>query len=90
MAKTSALPLKDFEQTTPSSRNPEQIDAFHRAEPKSLRWMFAQSICKANNIATKKERSACNDGVPCTKLHNCTELADTTIRYLDSRKTNAS
>ncbi len=57
-----------------------------RVEARSLRGTFAKSICSAHSLATSRERSACDDGVPCEKLNECMEQADATIRYLELRK----
>lgn len=57
-----------------------------RVEARSLRGTFAKSICTAHGLATIKDREACDDGVPCSRLSECMGQADVTIRYLDLRK----
>lgn len=79
MAKTATKPVK-------SIADVQQRDASHSSEPRSFRWTFAQSICKANYTGNLKEQSACKTGIPCTKLAQCSKLADNTIKYLEQRK----
>ena len=91
MAKTAALAVPDGEQKAPEGRksrdafnNPAEADT--RAEARSLRGVFARSICRANHLASLKEQAACDDGVPCSKLNQCLAQADATTRYLEQRK----
>lgn len=91
MAKTAAWAVPDGEQKAPEGRqnrelnNPDEAET--RADARSIRGAFARSICTANHFATMKERAACDDGVPCSRLSQCLGQADITIRYLDQRKT---
>ncbi|OEJ68214.1 hypothetical protein [Magnetovibrio blakemorei] len=57
-----------------------------RVEARSLRGTFAKSICSAHGLATRKDREACDDGVPCHCLSECMNQADATIRYLELRR----
>jgi hypothetical protein len=57
-----------------------------RVEARSLRGTFAKSICSAHGLATRKDREACDDGVPCHCLSDCMGQADATIRYLELRR----
>ena len=57
-----------------------------RVEAHSLRGTFAKSICRAHGLATMKQRAACDEGVPCSRLSECMDQADATVRYLDLRK----
>jgi len=91
MAKTAqqAVPHGDQKvsegKTSGFEENPQQ--AAPRVEARSLRGTFAKSICSAHGLATIKDRDACDDGVPCSKLSECMGQADATIRYLELRKT---
>lgn len=90
MAKTAQMAVPQGDQKAPEGRN-NRIDknseqAAPRIEAHSLRGTFAKSICTAHGLATMDERAACDDGVPCTRLSECMEQADATIRYLDLRK----
>ncbi|MDH5771894.1 MAG: hypothetical protein OEY84_02045 [Rhodospirillaceae bacterium] len=51
----------------------------------SIRGVFARSLCTAHHMGSIAERSACDDGVPCTKLANCLAMADKTLVYLEYR-----
>lgn len=94
MAKTATQHADSFEELSKESQRPMQLDAFPNTtpetitqrEPHAFRWTFAQSICKANHIANISEQTSCKNGVPCDRLVTCTELADNTIRYLETRK----
>lgn len=95
MAKTAAWAVPDGEQKAPEGRknrdasnNPVEADT--RADARSLRGVFARSICRANHLANLKEQAACDDGVPCAKLSQCLAQADATTRYLDQRKRDKS
>lgn len=57
-----------------------------RIEARSLRGTFAKSICTAHGLATRKDREACDEGVPCHCLSDCMGQADATIRYLELRR----
>ena len=52
---------------------------------KSVRGIFARSLCAAHHLGSVAERDACDDGVPCTKLSDCLSLADNTLVYLEYR-----
>ncbi len=54
-------------------------------EGKSIRSVFARSLCAAHHMGTVVDRDACDDGVPCTKLSDCLALADKTLVYLEYR-----
>jgi len=54
-------------------------------EGQSIRGVFARSLCTAHHMGSIAERSACDDGVPCTKLANCLAMADKTLVYLEYR-----
>lgn len=90
MAKTATQAVPQGDHLSPEGRNnrieknPNQ--AAPRVEARSLRGTFAKSICTANGLATFRERTACDDGVPCAKLSQCMKEADATIRYLELRK----
>ena len=90
MIETAAWAVPDGEQKAPEGRksresnNPAEADS--RVEARSLRGAFARSICRANDLATIKDRAACDDGVPCARLSQCLGQADITLRYLDQRK----
>ena len=90
MAKTATQAVPHGEPIGPEGRNnrveknPDQ--AAPRVEARSLRGTFAKSICSANGMATFRERTACDDGVPCQRLSQCMKEADATIRYLELRK----
>ena len=90
MSKTAAWAVPDGEQKAPEGRKNRELnnpaEAITRADARSLRGTFARSICRANDLATTKDRSACDDGVPCERLSECLGQADITIRYLDQRK----
>jgi len=90
MPKNTALFAQAYEHSV-SKENHEQIqtDTFvtsPRSETPSFKWMFAKSICNANNLSSSKEKETCNSGVPCTKLHACMAQAEQTLHYLDARK----
>lgn len=90
MSEAAKLAVPDGEMKAPEGRksresnNPAEADT--RVSTRSLRGPFARSICMANDLATLKDRSACDDGVPCSRLSECLRQADITIRYLDQRK----
>lgn len=90
MVKSAAWAVPDGEQKAPEGRknwennNPEQAEI--RTDAQSVRAAFAKSICLANGYATLNERSACDDGVPCSRLSLCLGQADVTLRYLEQRK----
>lgn len=90
MPKNAALSTHAFKDSHPETTlEPIQLDPFkapQRSDEPSFKWMFAQSICNANHMATSKEQSTCKSGVPCTKLHDCLAQAEHTLRYLDARK----
>ena len=90
MSKTAMQAVPGGEQKAPEGRKNREInnpvEAKPRADARSLRGSFARSICRANELATSKDRSACDDGVPCSRLSECLGQADITIRYLDQRK----
>ncbi len=54
-------------------------------EGKSVRSVFARSLCTAHHLGSVADRDACDDGVPCTKLSDCLALADKTLVYLEYR-----
>ena len=54
-------------------------------EGQTIRGVFARSLCAAHHMGTVTERDACDDGVPCTKLANCLDMADKTLVYLEYR-----
>jgi len=90
MVNTATKAVPQGGQFGPEGKNnrtnecPEQ--AAPRVEARSLRGTFAKSICSANGMATLRDRTACDDGVPCEKLSQCMKEADATIRYLELRK----
>lgn len=90
MAKTAVRAVPNGDQKAPEGRknriekNPAKAEP--RVEARSLQGTFAKSICKAHDLATMKEREACEDGVPCSKLPECMGYADGAIRYLEKRK----
>lgn len=90
MAKTAAQAVLGGEQKAPEGRKNREInnpiEAESRADARSLRGAFARSICQANDLGSMKDRAACDDGVPCSRLSECLGQADTTIRYLEQRK----
>ena len=90
MAKTAEWAVPDGEQKAPEGRKSQEpnnlTEAETRADARSLRGSFARSICRANDLATLKNRAACDDGVPCSRLSECLGQADKTIRYLTQRK----
>ena len=91
MTKTAAWAVPDGEQKAPEGRknresnNPDQAKTSTGTQ--NIRGAFARSICRANDFATLKDRAACDDGVPCTRLSQCLGQADVTLRYLEQRKT---
>ncbi|MCK5444614.1 MAG: hypothetical protein KAI73_03270 [Rhodospirillaceae bacterium] len=54
-------------------------------EARTIRHSFARSLCSAHHMATLSERETCDDGVPCTKLGDCSDMADKTLAYLQYR-----
>lgn len=92
MANKKVLAKQNPEHHVLTTTPPVQLDAFVHtdlstpASPISFLWSFARSICKANTIASLKERDCCEDGVPCVKLHECTQQAEKTVRYIENRK----
>lgn len=90
MSKTAAWAVPDGEQKAPEGRKSREInnpaEADTRVDARSLRGTFARSICRANDFGTIKDRAACDDGVPCSRLSQCLGQADVTLRYLDQRK----
>lgn len=90
MPKTAVCAVPDGEQKAPEGRQNREhnnpVEAKTRADARSLRGSFARSICRSNDFATLKERAACDDGVPCSRLSLCLRQADATLRYLDNRK----
>lgn len=90
MAKTATMAVPNGGQNAPEGRKNRVIETPERAAPRvearSLRGTFAKSICSAHGLATIRERAACDDGVPCTRLSECMDQADATIRYLDLRR----
>ena len=91
MAKTAEWAVPDGEQKAPEGRKSQEhnnlTEAKNPADARSLRGAFARSICRANDLATIKSRAACDDGVPCSRLSECLGQADSTLRYLQQRKT---
>jgi len=94
MAKTAVWAVPDGKPKAPEGRksrethNPVEVET--RADARALRGSFARSICQANDLATLKDRAACDDGVPCPRLSECLGQADSTIRYLEQRKAMAN
>jgi len=90
MAKTAGWAVPDGNQKAPEgstsreTNNPAEAET--RAGVRSLRGIFARSICRANELASIQDRAACDDGVPCPRLSECLAQADMTIRYLERRK----
>lgn len=90
MIKTAAMAVPQENQND-SEGKPNRVEespelTAPRVEARSLRGTFAKSICSAHGLATLRERAACDDGVPCSKLSECMDQADATIRYLELRK----
>jgi len=90
MPKNTAQFAKAYEHNvSEETLKPIQTDSFEdspRTGTPSFKWMFAKSICNANNLSSSKEQETCNSGVPCTNLHSCMAQAEQTLRYLDARK----
>lgn len=90
MVKTAHQAVPQGDQNDPEGKQNGRTESpdstAPRVEARSLRGTFAKSICTAHGLATMREREACDDGVPCSKLSECMEHADATIRYLDLRK----
>lgn len=90
MAKTATKAVPQGGLNAPEGRKnriseiPERVAP--RVEARSLRGTFAKSICSAHGLGTSRDRSACDEGVPCSKLSECMAQADATIRYLDLRR----
>ena len=90
MAKTAFQAVPDGEQKAPEGRK-NQVDknldkAGTPLEATQLRGTFAKSICRAHDLATIREREACEDGVPCARLSECMDFANGALRYLNARK----
>lgn len=92
MANSALKAVPGGEQKAPEGRqnrvikNPDEAEV--STDTRSLRGVFAKSLCKAHDLGSLQEREACLDGVPCTKLPQCMALADSTLRYMDTRKTD--
>ncbi len=94
MPKTAIRAVPGGEQKAPEGRKSREFnnlaEAETRADARSLRGTFARSICRSNDLADTNARAACDDGVPCSRLSQCLEQADVTIRYLNQRKALAT
>lgn len=94
MANPAPKAVPGGEQKAPEGRqnrvikNPDEAE--NSTDTQSLRGTFAKSLCKAHDLGNQQEREACQDGVPCTKLSACLGIADKTLRYIDTHKTDTT